>query len=132
MLSLPVTLTIAAGAALVNIWLMIRCGQARTKGGVSIGDGGDEFLIRRMRAHANFVESAPFVLILIAALEVTAGTNNWLWGLGIIYIIGRLAHGLGMDGGALGKGRMVGTLTSMITLLGLAGWALWKVYAALL
>ena len=132
MLSLPVTLTIAAGAALVNIWLMIRCGQARTKGGVSIGDGGDEFLIRRMRAHANFVESAPFVLVLIAALEVTAGTNNWLWGLGIIYIIGRLAHGLGMDGGARGKGRMVGTLTSMITLLGLAGWALWKVYAALL
>ena len=32
MLSLPVTLTIAAGAALVNLWLMIRCGQARTKG----------------------------------------------------------------------------------------------------
>ncbi|HEV7232793.1 MAG TPA: MAPEG family protein, partial [Sphingorhabdus sp.] len=58
MLSLPVTLTIAAGAALVNIWLMVRCGQARTKESVSIGDGGNEFVIRRMRAHANFVESA--------------------------------------------------------------------------
>jgi uncharacterized membrane protein YecN with MAPEG domain len=132
MLSLPVTLTIAAGAALVNIWLMIRCGQARTKESVSIGDGGNEFVIRRMRAHANFVESAPFILILIAALEATGGTNNWLWGLGIAYIIGRLAHGLGMDGGSLGKGRMVGTLTTMVTLLGLAGWALWKVYAAIL
>lgn len=132
MLSLPVTLTIAAGAALVNIWLMIRCGQARTKGGVSIGDGGDEFLIRRMRAHANFVESAPFVLILLAALEATGGTNNWLWGLGILYIVGRLAHGLGMDGGAFGKGRMVGTLITFITLIGLAGWALWVVYSAAL
>ena len=132
MLSLPVTLTIAAGAALVNIWLMIRCGQARTKGGVSIGDGGDEFLIRRMRAHANFVESAPFVLVLLAALEATGGTNNWLWGLGILYIVGRLAHGLGMDGGSLGKGRMVGTLITFVTLLGLAGWALWRVYAAML
>ena len=50
MLSLPVTLTIAAGAALVNIWLMIRCGQARTKESVSVGDGGNEFVIRRMRA----------------------------------------------------------------------------------
>jgi hypothetical protein len=49
MLSLPVTLTIAAGAALVNLWLMIRCGQARTKESVSIGDGGNEFVIRRMR-----------------------------------------------------------------------------------
>jgi uncharacterized protein len=132
MLTLPVTLTIAAGAALVNIWLMIRCGQARTKGGVSIGDGGNDFLIRRMRAHANFVESAPFVLILLAALEATGGTNNWLWGIGIIYIFGRLAHGLGMDGGSLGKGRMIGTLISMVTLLGLAGWALWTVYSAVL
>jgi uncharacterized protein len=133
MLSLPVTLTIAAGAALVNVWLMIRCGQARTKGGVSIGDGGDDFLIRRMRAHANFVESAPFVLVLLGALEeATGGTNNWLWGLGILYIVGRLAHGLGMDGGSLGKGRMVGTLITMVTLLGLAGWALWRVYSAVL
>lgn len=132
MLALPVTLTIAAGAAIVNIWLMIRCGQARTKGGVSIGDGGDEFLIRRMRAHANFVESAPFVLILIAALEATAGTSGWLWGLGIVFIVGRLAHGLGMDGGTFGKGRMVGTLITFVVLVGLAGWALWRVYSALL
>jgi uncharacterized protein len=131
MLTLPVTLTIAAGAALVNIWLMIRCGQARTKGGVSIGDGGDDFLIRRMRAHANFVESTPFVLILLAALELTVGTSNWLWGIGILFIVGRLAHGLGMDGGTLGKGRMVGTLITMLSLLGLAGWALWTVYSAL-
>jgi uncharacterized protein len=132
MLSLPVTLTIAAGAALVNVWLMVRCGQARTKGGVSIGDGGDEFLIRRMRAHANFVESAPFVLVLLATLEATGGTNNWLWGLGILYIVGRLAHGLGMDGGGFAKGRMVGTLITMVVLLGLAGWALWIVYSAAL
>jgi uncharacterized protein len=131
MLTLPITLTIAAGAALVNIWLMIRCGQARTKGGVSIGDGGDEFLIRRMRAHANFVESAPFVLILIAALEAIQGSANWLWYVGIIYIFGRLAHGLGMDGGTLGKGRMVGTMITLLTLLGLAGYALWSVYSKL-
>lgn len=132
MLSLPVTLTIAAGAALVNLWLMIRCGQARTKESISVGDGGNEFVIRRMRAHANFVESAPFVLILLAALEATAGPSSWLWGVGILYIAGRLAHGLGMDGGALGKGRMVGTLITMLTLLGLAGWALWAVYATIL
>jgi uncharacterized protein len=129
MLSLPITLTIAAGAALVNIWLMVRCGQARTKGKVSIGDGGDEHLIRRMRAHANFVESTPFVLILIAALELTGKSSPmWLWYVGIAFIFGRLAHGLGMDGGTFEKGRMVGTLITMLTLLGLAGFALWRVY----
>ena len=128
MISLPITLTMAAGAALVNIWLMIRCGQARTKGKVSIGDGGDESLIRRMRAHANFVESAPFVLILIVALEASGLSGVWLWYVGILFIAGRLAHGLGMDGGTFGKGRMLGTLISMLTLLGLAGYALFCVY----
>ena len=131
MLSLPITLTIAAGAALVNIWLMIRCGQARTKGKVSIGDGGDDFLIRRMRAHANFIESTPFVLILIAALELSGHGGNWLWYVGIVFIFGRLAHGLGMGGGPLEKGRMVGTLITMLTLLGLAGYALFSVYSKL-
>ena len=131
MMSLPITLTIAAGAALVNIWLMIRCGQARTKGGVSVGDGGDEFLVRRMRAHANFIESAPIVLVLIGALEATGGTTNWLWYVSIAFIFGRLAHALGMDGGTLGKGRMVGTLITMLTLAGLAIVALISVYSKL-
>ncbi len=131
-MTLPITLTIAAGAALVNIWLMIRCGQARTKGKVSIGDGGDDFLIRRMRAHANFVESAPFVLILIAAIEISQGSPSWLWYVGIAFIFGRLAHGLGMDGGTFEKGRMVGTLISMLTLLGLAIMALISVYSKLM
>jgi uncharacterized protein len=131
MLSLPITLTMAAGAALVNIWLMVRCGQARTKGKVSIGDGGDEFLIRRMRAHSNFVESTPFFLILLAALEATQGSPGWLWYVGIAFIFGRLAHGLGMDGGTFEKGRMVGTLITFLTLLGLAGYALWSVYSKL-
>lgn len=40
-------------------------------------------------------------------------------------MIGRLAHGLGMDGGAFGIGRMIGTLTSMLTLLGLSGYAIY-------
>jgi uncharacterized protein len=131
MMALPITLTIAAAAALVNIWLMLRCGQARTSQKVSVGDGGNELVIRRMRAHANFIESAPLVLVLIGALEATGGTSTWLWIVGIAFIVGRLAHGLGMDGGALGKGRAAGTVISMLTLLGLAVMALISVYSKL-
>ena len=128
---LPITLTIAAAAAVLHIWLAGRVSAVRNSQKVSIGDGGNEALIRRMRAHANFVESAPFVLVLIAAIEATQGSANWLWYVGIVYIFGRLAHGLGMDGGTLGKGRMVGTLITLLTLLGLAGYALWSVYSNL-
>ncbi|APG62152.1 GST-like protein [Sphingorhabdus lutea] len=125
-MQLPILLTIGAGAALINIWLMVRCGQARGKASVSVGDGGDDLLTRRMRAHANFIESAPIVLILLGAMEMAFGTNNWLWATGIIFIIGRLAHPLGMEGAM--KLRMIGTVISMLTLLGLAIAALLKVY----
>ena len=132
---LPVTLTFVGVAALVNLWLAIRCGQARTTEKVSIGDGGSEAVIRRMRAHSNYIENTPFVLIMIAAIELAntpGAAPTWLWIVAGVYFLGRVAHGLGMDGGSLGKGRMVGTLTTMISLLALAGWALWNVYAAIL
>lgn len=120
---LPVTLTFAGVAALINLWLAIRCGQARTAEKVSIGDGGNEAVIRRMRAHSNYIENTPFVLIMIAGVELAktpGAAPGWLWIVAAIYFLGRIAHGVGMDGGALGKGRMVGTLTTMLTLAGLA------------
>ena len=55
-MNLPLTLTMAAAAGLINIWLAIRIGQVRTSQKVSVGDGGNEFVIRRMRAQANFVD----------------------------------------------------------------------------
>ncbi len=131
-MSLPITLTISAAAALINLWLMIRCGQARTSQKVSVGDGGNEFLIRRMRAHANFIESAPIVLVLIGALEIASGTSNILWVIGIGFTIGRLLHPLGMDGGTFGKGRLIGTLLTFITLIVLAIMALISVYSKLM
>ena len=62
---LPTTLCFAAAAVLVNFWLGMRCGQVRHSEKISIGDGGNEKLIRRMRAQANFVENVPLALILI-------------------------------------------------------------------
>jgi hypothetical protein len=124
-MNLPLTLTMAAAAGLINLWLAIRIGQVRTSQKVSVGDGGNEFVIRRMRAQANFVEYTPFVLVLIGALECSGYAATWLWVVGVVYMIGRLAHGLGMDGGAFGIGRMIGTLTSMLTLLGLSGYAIY-------
>lgn len=129
-MQLSITLTIAAAAAIINIWLMVRCGLARGKEKVSVGDGGNEFVIRRMRAHSNFIESAPIVLILIAALEYTGGTSTWLWIVGVVYILVRLAHPLGMDGN-FKAGRAIGATGTMLVLLGLAVMALISVYSKL-
>ena len=122
---LPITLTVAGAAALINIWLMIRVGQVRTSEKVSIGDGGNEKVIRRMRAHSNYIESAPFVLLLVAAIELASATSpTWLWIVGGLYLLGRVAHGVGMDDGKFGKGRMIGTIVTMLVLLGLGIYAI--------
>ena len=122
---LPTTLTAVGIAALINLWLAIRCGQVRTSEKVSIGDGGNDAVIRRMRAHSNFAEFTPIVLILIAAIEYSTGTSLWLWAVMGIYMLGRLAHGIGMDGkGPLAGGRSVGILTTFIITLGLGIYAL--------
>ena len=126
-MKLEITLIIAAAAALINIWLAIRVGRVRTSEKVSVGDGGNELLIRRMRAHANFVEYTPFFLILLALVELAWGTNIWLWGAAIIFILGRIAHGFGMDG--IGKLRMFGTMSTLLVLLSLAIYALFIAYS---
>jgi uncharacterized membrane protein YecN with MAPEG domain len=117
---LPVTLTSAAAAAIINIWLSMRIGRLRMAQKISIGDDAGGPLTARMRAQLNFVENTAFVLILIAAIEIAGKAGHWLQWVSMAYMLGRIAHGMGMDGGTLGKGRSIGTAITMLTLLGLA------------
>jgi uncharacterized membrane protein YecN with MAPEG domain len=126
-MKLEITLIIAAAAALINIWLAMRVARVRMAEKISVGDGGNELLIRRMRAQANFVENTPFVLVLLALCELACGSSIWLWAVAIVYILGRILHAFGMDG--RGRLRETGTLTTMLTLLILAGYALWIAYS---
>ena len=117
---LPVTLTSAAAAALINIWLSIRCGQMRLKHKVLHGDDGGGPLTRRMRAQLNFVENTPFVLALIAAIEVAGRGAPWLAYVAGVYMLARVAHALGMDYETPHRLRQFGVVITMLTLLGLA------------
>ncbi len=121
---LPITLTIAGAAAIINLWLAARVSALRVKGKVLIGDGGSPILVARMRAHANFVEYTPFVLILIGLIEAAQGSSTWLWAAGILYILGRIAHPFGLDRGTANALRGVGILITFVVLLGLAAYAL--------
>ncbi|MEZ5681939.1 MAG: MAPEG family protein [Erythrobacter sp.] len=117
---LPVTLTAAAAAAIINLWLAIRVGQMRGATKTIHGDDGGGPLTRRMRAQLNFVENTPFLLVLVAAIEISGRGNPWLaWVVGI-YMLGRVAHGIGMDPEGFHKARGVGVTITMLTLLGLA------------
>lgn len=128
-MALLVTLLAAAAAAFINIWLAARIVQRRIGGKVMHGDGGDPLLMKRMRAQANFTEYAPFVLILIALVELARGSSPALAILALMFVLARIAHPLGMDhDGPSPLLRGGGAMLTWLVMAVLAGWALVIVY----
>jgi hypothetical protein len=125
---LPMTLSMAAALTLLNIWLARRVGQMRMAHNVSVGDGGVEPLVARMRAQANFIEWAPFFLILLAGIELAEGQPLWLWAVSALFVVARILHAFGMDRKPGNKLRTIGMIVTTIILLGLAVYAVVLVY----
>ena len=94
---LPITLTIAGACGLLALWLAFRVSQLRLRHKVSVGDAGNDALLARMRAHANFTEYAPLFLLLLGVLELAHGSALWHWIGGALFVLSRVAHPLGMD-----------------------------------
>jgi len=126
---LPITLTFAAAAALLNIWLAVRVSRVRMTEKVLHGDGGSALLMRRMRAQANFIEYTPFVLILCGLVEMALGSQNWLWGIALAYMLGRVAHAFGMDMTKPHWTRAGGIMVTMLVMIVLAIAALYASYS---
>ena len=127
---LPITLTLAAACALLNLWLAFRCARIRVGSKALHGDGGDPLLARRMRAHANFTEYTPIILILFGLVELALGSPLWLWIGALVYVIARAAHGIGMDADHPTIWRAGGALLTWAVTAALAVTALYAAYQA--
>ncbi len=119
-----ISLLYAAIAALIAFWLSMRCGKVRMAEKISMGDGGNDALLRRMRAQANFTEYTPFALVLIVVLDMAGQGGTALAVSAFAFMLGRVFHAIGMDSDA-SKGRMVGMILTMPILLG------WSIAAGL-
>ncbi|MCB2078612.1 MAG: MAPEG family protein [Novosphingobium sp.] len=117
---LQTTLSLAAAAAVINLWHVYRIVKVRASGRIIHGDGGNELLMRRMRAQSNYIENAPFVLILIGAIELADKGGQWLAIVGAVFMLARLAHGIGMDKPDANPMRAGGAVVTMFTQIGLA------------
>ncbi|MBV8907399.1 MAG: MAPEG family protein [Sphingomonas sp.] len=124
MVLIPVFLGLAAAAAVVNGWLIARTGNLRRALRISVGDGGNEALLRRMRAQSNFLETTPFFLFLVLGLELSGASRIGLAGLAAIFILARISHGIGMEGGDKSRWRMYGMMGTTFPTLALIFWAL--------
>ncbi|NKB50267.1 MAG: hypothetical protein GKS02_12995 [Alphaproteobacteria bacterium] len=83
-------------ASLLALWFVILSVQViryRGSHSIDLGDGGDTGMLRRIRAHGNFVDYAPLALILMGLLEVSGAGPLLLHVIGGLLLVGRLAHG---------------------------------------
>jgi uncharacterized membrane protein YecN with MAPEG domain len=130
MIILPITLTIAGAAAILHIWLSLRVSRLRRPLKIGVGDGGNEVLLRRMRAHGNFAENMPIFLVLLGFVELAVGRSLWLWAAGIVFVLARIAHAFGMDRPGGNVLRVAGISLTWLVLLGLGVTAIYLAYTS--
>jgi len=109
-------------AALLLVVLSLRIIQLRYRYKAEIGDGGVPELQRAIRAQANFIEYVPIALLLILMADLV-GHQKWVVHLlGILLLIGRLAHAYGFTTSpGISLGRTVGVgLTTIVLVVGAA------------
>lgn len=112
---------------LLNPALMVRIGMVRQKKKINLGDAGDPDMIARVRAHGNFTEVAPLALIGLMAVAMMNGAPVMLHIFGATYFVGRILHFLGMRG-TFGQGRLIGTLMTLFTFVGLGFYLLYLIF----
>ena len=93
---LNVTPIYAGLIALLFLVLSYRVVQGRRLHGVSVGDGGREDMIKRIRVQANCAEYGPFGLILLAGLELQGVAGLWIHAGGAALLAGRVLHAWGL------------------------------------
>lgn len=117
-MSAPLTLTafyLAASLALLLILATFVIRQ-RLKNQVSLMDGGVKSLTRTIRAHGNFVENTPFVLIALAVCELNGSPDYLLHLIGGTLLIGRVAHAYAVIGGTF-RFRQIGMVLTILSII---------------
>lgn len=111
---LPITIVFIGVLLIVQTAMAIHVGVNRTRLKIDFGDGDDMTMHRSIRAHGNFSEYVPFVLLGMGAAEISGAPATLIWIAGGLLVVARLAHAAFMYDimGTMGRGLGAG-LTSL-------------------
>jgi uncharacterized protein len=125
-INLPiVTMLYAALVGFLLVALALNVVRFRLGRGVGLGFGPEGLLEQPVRVHANFAENAPVFLILLLLAELAGLASDWLHAAGIVFIVARLLHVLGLSTHrGRSPGRFLGSLGTWTTILALSGYLL--------
>jgi uncharacterized protein len=130
MASIPVSSLFIGIFVVLQIPLTVLVGYRRARTGIQFFDGGDQVLLRRMRAHGNYTETVPIVLLAMMAAEF-GGAPAWLlWSGGASLLVGRLMHAAVLILKGWGLPRAIGMILTFLPMLGFGGWCIARAAAA--
>ena len=106
---------------LLLVVLYVRVSQRRLATKIGAGSGGDTVLEQRIRAHANFTENAPLVLILLFLFERGGAEPIYVHAFGASFVLARVLHAEGLSKTfARSPGRFYGSVLTLLVIAGLA------------
>lgn len=123
-------MTTALYASLLTLWFVFLSMRVIALRGnpmfafLTLGASPEDMLERAVRAHGNFAEYAPIMLILLYLLETVpaaSATSATLHALGSAFLLGRLMHGVcfGFMSSSMAL-RIGGTALTLFPLMGAA------------
>ena len=108
------------------IVLSLRVSFVRRDARIALGDGNNETLQRRIRAHGNFVEFVPIALILLALAEHTGMGSLFIHLFGLVLLAGRISHAYGIcQANEVFIFRMFGTIATLAVIGILSLYCIW-------
>jgi len=120
---ISVTPLYAGLITLLYIWLSKRTISRRFEARVSIGDGGDKEMEKRIRVHANCAEYAPLGLLLMLLTELQDAPVWVLHLFGLMLLAGRVLHAWGLGSTPQVTPARIGGMVLTFTMLGIAALA---------
>ena len=115
---LEITSLYAGLLALLFLWLSARVIVYRRGNKISMGDHGDNSLLKRMRAQGNCAEYAPFGVLLLALVEMSGAPNVAVHLLGLMLLSGRALHAWGFSASPpVMNGRVFGMVLTLSMIL---------------
>jgi len=128
MATITITTLFVGIMVLLQIPLTVMVGYRRAQTGIQFFDGGDQTLLRRMRAHGNYTETVPIVLIAMGMAELAAAPAWLLWAGGASLLLGRTMHAAILVLKGWGLPRAIGMILTFVPMLGFGVWCVWHFF----
>ncbi len=120
-----ITMLYAGLCTILVVFLAVRVARWRLSRRIGIGDGGDQQLLMRVRAHANSIENLPLALLLLGGMELNGYHMAWIHGFGATLLLSRIGHAWGLShSSGTSKGRVLGSVFTWLLMLTMALFAI--------